>query len=105
MDAYNFSASICILSCWSMCPVKDRYIHYEKAGDQFVGIAVTGISLLSKYVGVYPVHFTYKYSPVGYKKDVEDKNFNSLVIKEKVPPTTFVLINFYLQSSVIIMIC
>ena len=30
-------AAICLCAGWSMGPVKDRYIHYEKAGDQFVG--------------------------------------------------------------------
>ena len=30
-------SSICLRACWSMGPVKDRYIHYKKAGDQFVG--------------------------------------------------------------------
>ena len=30
-------ASICIRACWSMGTFKDRYIHYKKAGDKFVG--------------------------------------------------------------------
>ena len=38
-------ASICLRACWGMGPIKDRYIHYEKVGDQFVGRYVTGISL------------------------------------------------------------
>ena len=41
-------AYICLRSCWSMSPVKDRYIHYKKAGDQFTGRPVTAISSLKK---------------------------------------------------------
>ena len=41
-------ASICLPACWSMGPVKDRYIHYEKAGDQLVGRSATRISSLKK---------------------------------------------------------
>ena len=39
-------SSICLRACWSMGPVKDRYIHYEKAGDQFCGRYATGVSSL-----------------------------------------------------------
>ena len=38
--------SICLRACWSMVSIKDQYIHYEKAGDQFVGHSVNGISSL-----------------------------------------------------------
>ena len=34
--------AICLRACWSMGPVKERYLHYEKAGDQFLGRVVTG---------------------------------------------------------------
>ena len=46
----NFSppmASLCLCSCWSMDPVKDRYINYKKAGNQFVGRTESGISSLT----------------------------------------------------------
>ena len=41
-------ASICLRACWSMVPVKDWYIHYEQAGDEFTGRSVTDISSLTK---------------------------------------------------------
>ena len=41
-------ASICLRAGWSMGNVKDRYINYEKAGDQFCGRSVTGISSMTK---------------------------------------------------------
>ena len=50
-------SSICLRACWSMGNVKDRYIHYEKAGDQFCGRSATGISSLRKEFAVSPVYF------------------------------------------------
>ena len=50
-------ASICLRACWSMGPIKDRYIHYEKAGDQFVGRSVTTISSMTKEFAVSPCYF------------------------------------------------
>ena len=41
-------SSICIRARWSMGPVKDRYIHYEKAGEEFFGRTATGISSCKK---------------------------------------------------------
>lgn len=52
-------ASICLRACWSMGSVKDRYIHYEKAGDQYVGRTVTGISSMSKDFAVSPPYFDF----------------------------------------------
>lgn len=49
--------SICLRSCWSMGPVKDRYIHYEKAGDQFVGRSVTCLSSMTKDFACSPPYF------------------------------------------------
>ena len=46
-------AYICVRACWSMGPIKYRYIHYEKAGDQFVGRSVTFIYFWQQNLG-YP---------------------------------------------------
>jgi len=40
--------SICLRAGWTLDNVKDRYIHYDKAGDQFCGQCVTGISINNK---------------------------------------------------------
>ena len=37
--------------------VKYIYIHYEKAGDEFFGRTVTGISSLSKDFAISPAYF------------------------------------------------
>ena len=39
--------------------MKDRYIHYKKAGDQFTGRCCTGISSLTKEFAMSPVHFDF----------------------------------------------
>ena len=63
-------SSICLRACWSMGNVKDRYIHYEKAGDQFVGRTVTGISCLSKKFAVSPAYFDLKGASSGVENQV-----------------------------------
>ena len=50
-------ASICLRAGWSMGPVKERYLFYEKAGDQFVGRTVCGLSPLSVEFATGPPHF------------------------------------------------
>ena len=36
-------SSICLRAGWSMGPMKEHYLFYEKAGDQFVGRTVCGL--------------------------------------------------------------
>ena len=55
-------SSICLRACWSMVTVKDWYIHYEKAGDQFTGRSVTDISSLTKEFAISPPHWDFTYS-------------------------------------------
>ena len=50
-------SSIFLRACWIMGNVKDRYIHYEKSGDQFCGRSVTRISYLCKEFAVSPAYF------------------------------------------------
>ena len=40
-----------------MGPVKERYLHYEKAGDQFLGRAVSGLNMMTTEFGVPPPPF------------------------------------------------
>ena len=39
--------------------LKDRYLHHESAGDQFVGRTVTGLSCLSTEFGCSPCYFDF----------------------------------------------
>ena len=63
-------SSICLRACWSMGNVKDRYIHYEKAGDQFCGRSATGISSLRKEFAVSPVYFELGNAPPEIENEI-----------------------------------
>ena len=52
-------ASICLRAGWSMGPVKEKYIHYEKAGDQYVGRVATGLNVNSVEFAVSPPYFKF----------------------------------------------
>ena len=49
--------SIYLRAGWSMGTIKDRYLHYEKAGNQYIGCIVAGISILSIKFVASPAHF------------------------------------------------
>jgi hypothetical protein len=44
--------------------VKEKYIHYEKAGDNFVGRTVTGIPSLDKKIAVSLAYFDLNDAPI-----------------------------------------
>ena len=87
-------ASICLRAGWSMGPIKDRYIHYEKLGDQFVGRSVTGISSLSKDFGMSPVHWYCKDSSSYLKDKIETLIEENLVRRIDVSGPTFEIIKY-----------
>ena len=70
-------ASICLRAGWSMGPVKERDIHYEKAGDQFVGRTVTGLDVTSEEFGISPCYFDF-----SKIKDEEERNRATADIKK-----------------------
>jgi len=50
------TASVCLRAGWSLGTVKDCYIFCEKAGNQFTGRSVSGISWLTKEFVTSPVY-------------------------------------------------
>ena len=52
-------AYICLRVGWSMGSVKEKYIHYEKAGDQYVGRVVSGLNVNSADFAVSPPYFNF----------------------------------------------
>ena len=52
-------ASICLRAGWSIGLVKEKYIHYEKAGDQYVGRVVAGLNVNSTDFAVSPPYFNF----------------------------------------------
>ena len=87
-------ASICLRAGWSMGNVKDRYIHYEKAGDQFCGRSLTGISSMTKEFAVSPVYWDFTESgtrgKMGVKNIIEEKFLN----ENEVEPHVFELVSY-----------
>ena len=51
--------------------VKDHYIHYKKAGDQYCGRCVTGISSMTKKFAVSPVYWDFTESGARGKLKVK----------------------------------
>ena len=49
--------SICLRAMWSMGHVKERYLQYEKAGDQYLGRVVAGLDVNSVNFAVSPPYF------------------------------------------------
>jgi hypothetical protein len=81
-----------------MGPIKDRYIHYEKAGDQFVGRNVSGISSLSIDFAVSPVHWDWTDAPFGSKEKMMWLIEDNLVARSGVSAPMFELLQFLFAS-------
>ena len=87
-------ASICLRAGWSMGNMKDHYIFYKKAGDQFCGRCVTSISSLTKKFAVSPVYWDFTKSGERGKNAVK-KTIEELFAKEdELPSHIFELISF-----------
>ena len=91
-------AAICLRAGWSMGLVKDRYIHYEKAGDQFVGRCATGISSLGKYFATSPVYWDTKGAPAGLRQRIDECISNNFGTIEELQGKTFELLRFLFAS-------
>ena len=87
-------SSICLRAGWTLGTIKDRYIHYNKSGDQFCGRCVTGISSLKKEFATSPVYWDFTKSKqmghIGVKKALEDYFLNA----NEVQPHIFELIRY-----------
>ena len=53
--------SLCIRCGWVMGGVKDRYLKYEGAGDQYVGKCACGLDQLTKEFAISPAYFDYSH--------------------------------------------
>lgn len=50
--------NVCIRCGWALGHVMERYLHYDGAGDQYVGRVVAGLPLSSSKFACLPPHFT-----------------------------------------------
>ena len=87
-------ASICLRAGWSMGNVKDRYIHYEKAGDQYCGRCVTGISSMTKQFAISPVYWDFTESGERGKNAVKKIIQEKFVDIDDVEPHVFELLRY-----------
>lgn len=65
--------SVCIRAGWTMGGVKDRYLKYEAAGDQFVGRCAACLDLLSKNFAVSPPYWDFSTSGDGVRHLPEEE--------------------------------
>ena len=49
--------SVCLRAMWSMGHIKERYLQYEKAGDQYLGRVVCGLDVNDPLFAVSPPYF------------------------------------------------
>ena len=90
-------ASICLRACWSMGPVKERYLHYEKAGDQFLGRAVSGLNMMTTDFAVSPPHFD---ATAEVNEEIDRFVKDCTVGGSNIPSKTFVLLRQCVASLV-----
>jgi hypothetical protein len=67
--------SICLRAMWSMGHVKERYLQFEKAGDQYLGRVVCGLDVNDVKFAVSPPYFDFDADADG----TEDRVFSLLV--------------------------
>ena len=87
-------ASVCLRAGWSMGAVKDRYIHYEKAGDQFTGRSVCGISSTTKEFALSPVYWDFTNVDDEAATSVASTIAETVVDSNEVSSCTFELLRF-----------
>ena len=75
---------ICLRTNWTLGGVKDRYIKYKKAGDQFFGMSVTGLPILEKGFVISPSYFDISSSKNDFDKEGKQFKLNNW-IKERIP--------------------
>ena len=85
--------SICLRAGWTKGGVKDKYLHFEKAGDQFVGRCVSGLDVLSAEFAVSPAFFEF----TNAKDQEEVKNLIETCCDD-ISPCTAQVVSFCIAS-------
>ncbi|KAL7462369.1 hypothetical protein ACHAXS_002746 [Conticribra weissflogii] len=73
--------SVCLQAMWSMGTVKERYLHYEKAGDQYLGRVVSGLNCNSYLFAASPPYFDF----AGVENKGEIEQILDSLVKEYIP--------------------
>ena len=92
--------SICLRAMWSMGGIKERYLHFENAGDQYLGRVVAGLDCNEYLFAVSPPYFDL--STVANEEETE-KTIDELVARYLVggnvcPPRLFVIFRYLFAS-------
>jgi len=61
--------SICLCAMWSMGHMKERYLQFEKAGDQYLGRVVCGLNVNDVKFAVSPPYFDFDADAANGTKD------------------------------------
>ena len=76
--------------------MKDRYIHYKKAGDQFCGRSVTRISSFCKEFAVSPAYFELGGAPPEIENEVNRRI--RIFVNGASQGTLYLLVRFFFPS-------
>ena len=91
-------ASICLRAGWSMGPVKEKYIHYKKAGDQYVGRVIYGLNVNSPEFGVSPPYFDFNATDSEMEKEITSAMHELIVGGSRMCPQMSHLVNMAYAS-------
>jgi hypothetical protein len=79
--------ALCLRAGWSLGGVKDRYLFYENAGDQYVGRCASGLRTDSTEFAISRPYFDY--SQLGSEEEmIERKKTIKMWLKERLPGDT-----------------
>ncbi len=92
--------SICLRAMWSMGSVKERYLHYEKAGDQYLGRVVSEMDVSCKTFAVSPPYFDFSsvLNAEEKEKDVDKLLLSFIVTGGTVCPRVYKIFCFCFAS-------
>jgi len=70
--------SICLRAMWSMGHVKERYLQFEKAGDQYLGRVVCGLDVNDVKFAVSPPYFDFDVTDLSAEDGTDERVFSLL---------------------------
>ena len=87
--------AICLRACWSLGPVKERYLHYEAGGDQYTGQVVSGRNMLTVEFAKSPPYF---HVDANKKREIVSLIRSYMINGDRLPASRLHLLQFLLAS-------
>jgi len=72
--------SLCVRVGWAMGGVKDKYLHYEGAGDQYVGRCASCLDQLKKEFAASPPYFYYTGIPDELQRALKKQEIETFIM-------------------------